>query len=565
MGLIYRSEANCKNCYRCVRVCPVKAVKFAGGQAEVMEDFCLHCGECVLACPQKAKSFSLEDKEMVRSWLGRERIIVSLAPSAAAFFPDLPALIKRLVDAGVEEVRETAEGASLVADAYREWVREHPGQPWISANCPVVVELFEKHHPDLLPYLAPIVSPMVAHGRLIKDSYGLGVKVVMVSPCPAKIGESRDPRTMKAIDAVVTFEEINELLVEESEQNNKVLDMKSDFPEANRISRLFPLPGGMLPASGEALNWKHDIYHGPDDLASMIEALHRGELGSGIVEALGCRQGCLGGFVFRRNGHSAVRNQRFLSLLSTWPTADWKDGPIELKRTYKNRQPQRKLIPEFQIRQVLKEIGKSRPEDELNCGACGYSSCREKAIAVCYGQAEVGMCMPYMGTRAESLSNKIIEATPNAIILVDSKLLIREFNPSAEMLFQRNRGEALGQPLDSVFPADDFRQVVKDRRPIIGKKVAYPKYGRYTRQTIVWVEEQEWVLALITDITREEHQSIEMQKVKEETIEKAQEVIDKQMRTVQEIAGLLGETAAESKILLTQLMGLVSREGGEGL
>lgn len=568
MGLIYRSEANCKNCYKCVRTCPSKAVRFAGGQAEVMEEFCLHCGECVLACPQRAKRFVTVDVERFRAWLGRERIIVSMAPSAVGFFEDLPLVFQRLKEKGVEQIRETAEGAAVVSKAYAEWWREHPGHPWISANCPVVVNWIEKHHPMLIPYLAPIVSPMIAHGRLLKKAFGSDVKVVMVSPCPAKLGEAREPRSLGAIDAAITFTELAEVLeLTENQQANKPVTLSTgkDLPSEERMSRIYPLPGGMLPASGETMDWNHLILHGLDDLELLTEALVRGELRSGIIEALGCRQGCLGGFAFRQRGKGVSRTQQFISMVSSWPETDWKDERIPLRRTYINRRPERKQPTEVDIRQVLKEIGKTRPEDELNCGACGYPSCREKAAAVFYGQAEIGMCMPYMESRAESLSNKIIEATPNAIILVDRDMIVREFNPSAEILFVHKRGEVIGQPLEAIYPSDDFRTVAENHESIMGKKVAYPKYGCFTRQTIVWVEDQNLVLGLITDITREEKQTMEMTQVKEETLAKAQEVIDKQMRTVQEIAGLLGETAAESKILLTQLMGLVSREsrGGE--
>lgn len=560
MGLIVRSAANCKNCYKCVRTCPVKAVRFTGGQAEVVEELCLHCGECVLSCPQRAKSFVAEGAEILRSWLGKERIAVSLAPSTISYFPDVARLIARLKAEGAEVVRETAEGAALVAKATGEWVREHPDQPWVSTSCPVVVNFFEKHHPDLLSYLVPVVSPMVAHGRLLKKRFG-EVKVIMIAPCPAKIGEARDSRALGTVDAVVTFHELAEYLGLE-EQEPILRAEPGRLPEEDRVSRLYPLPGGMLPAAGEDLGWNQAILHGIDDLEFLVESLRKGTVQPGLIEALGCRQGCLGGFSFRRQGRYAAQSQQFLASLSNWPKGDWAEEQLPLKRTYQPRVMDRKQPSDLEIRQVLREIGKVRPEDELNCGACGYLSCREKAIAVCQGLAEVGMCMPYMESRAESLSNTIIEATPNAIILTDRELRIQEFNPAAEHLFQQSRGGLIGQPLDLVIPVDDFLQVAKDHQPILGKKVTYPKYGKITRQTIVWVEEHDLVLALIADITRQEQQILAMQEVKEETIQKAQEVIDKQMRTVQEIAGLLGETAAESKILLTQLMGLVSRDGG---
>jgi PAS domain S-box-containing protein len=563
MDLIIRTIANCKNCYKCVRTCPVKAVRFADGQAEVVQDLCLGCGECVLACPQRAKKFAMEGFNRFRSWLGRERVIVSLAPSAAAYFGDLEQLYDWFKQNGVEAVRETAEGAELVAHAYHQWINDHPEQPWITANCPVVVGLFEKHHPELLQYLAPIVSPIIAHGRLLKKIYGPDVKVVMVGPCPAKSFEIKDEHLANAVDAVVTFDQLAQIYTGKSISQSTPEEKPQESIE--HLSRLFPLPGGMLPAAGEEPGWDSLVLHGMEDLQLLVESLLKGDIHPDIIEALGCRQGCLGGFSFRQHGRSLGLTQRFLSMINIWPANDWNPENIELYREFQDKRLDKTLPSERQIRQVLMESGKYKPADELNCGACGYGSCREKAIAVCQGMAEVGMCMPYMESKAESLSNKIIEATPHAVVLVDRQMRIREFNPSAERFFGQNRNDVLGQSLENVIPVEDFRWVARTRKPIIGKKVSYPQYNNLTtRQTIVWVEDQALILALFTDISREEQQLQEMKEMKAETVKKAQEVIDKQMRTVQEIAGLLGETAAESKILLTQLMNLVSKESGDG-
>ncbi|HEX2954839.1 MAG TPA: [Fe-Fe] hydrogenase large subunit C-terminal domain-containing protein, partial [Bacillota bacterium] len=473
MDLIIRTIANCKNCYKCVRTCPVKAVRFADGQAEVVEDRCLGCGECVLACPQKAKKFAMEGFNRFRSWLGRERVIVSLAPSAAGYFGDLDDLYAWLKKNGVEAVRETAEGAELVAHAYRQWLNDHPEQPWVTANCPVVVGLFEKHHPELLKYLAPIVSPIVAHGRLIKKIYGPKVKVVMVGPCPAKSFEVRDPHFADAVDAVVTFDQLAQIY--DSQVNIRESYDESVREKNEHLSRLFPLPGGMLPAAEEEMDWESLVLHGMEDLQLLIESLTKGEILPDIVEALGCRQGCLGGFSFRQQGRSLGLTQRFLSMINKWPETDWNPENVNLYREYKNKKWGKTLPTERQIRQVLQESGKYKTSDELNCGACGYSSCREKAIAVCQGMAEVGMCMPYMESKAESLSNQIIEATPHAVVLVDRQMKIREFNPSAELFFGVNRNDILGQSMETVIPVDNFRWVARTREPIFDKKVSYPQ------------------------------------------------------------------------------------------
>ena len=234
---------------------------------------------------------------------------------------------------------------------------------------------------------------------------------------------------------------------------------------------------------------------------------------------------------------------------------------IEMGRIFVDKSNHDPIPDEDIIREILRKIGKVTKDQELNCGACGYPSCREKAIAVYQGKAELYMCLPYMRQRAESLSNAIISSAPNVIMAVDENLDIREFNGAGERMFSMPRQMAIGKKVYELVDSSDFEYVLSTHRPIINKKVEYPEYGVVTAQTIVYVEDQEFIIAIFRDITREERQAKQIYKMRMDTVDMAQEVIDKQMRVAQEIASLLGETTAETKVTLTELKDLILYDG----
>ncbi|MCG1012033.1 PAS domain-containing protein, partial [Tepidanaerobacter sp. GT38] len=212
------------------------------------------------------------------------------------------------------------------------------------------------------------------------------------------------------------------------------------------------------------------------------------------------------------------------------------------------------------ITRILEATGKYRPEHELNCGACGYNSCREKAEAVYNGMAEIHMCLPYMRNRAESLSNLIIQSTPNAIIAVDKDMNVQVFNNGAEKMFRVNSADMIHKPLSLLFDDDDFKFVSKTHQNIKKKKVVLPEYGLITQQNIYYEKEHSLVISIITDITEQEQVRERDARLRKETVKTAQEVIDKQMRVAQEIASVLGETTAETKVLLNKIQRLLIDE-----
>jgi iron only hydrogenase large subunit-like protein/uncharacterized Fe-S cluster-containing protein len=569
MSLITISQANCKNCYKCVRYCPVKAIKIKDGQAEVIEERCISCGICINICPQKAKVIR-SDIDKVKGFIKEgHTVVASIAPSFLSVAANPEDFIARLHGLGVHEIRETAEGAELVSRQYPRIIKELPSKPVISTACPVIINLVERYYPKLLSHLAPLVSPMVAHGRYIKETKGNKVKVVFIGPCIAKKQEAEDDEVRGAVDSVLTFRELKEW-IQEDKISNSYSRTEGMFDPEPENARYFALPGGLLRTSkidGDLDNIKTVVVDGIDECKQVMDAIEKGGLDAEFFELLACRGGCIGGPAAGIEENPFVKRERYLKQIELISSKinifnPGTDTGIELTRGFHSKVFIKHYPGERKIREILSSIGKTSEDKELNCGSCGYPSCRDKAVAVYQGMAEPDMCMPYMRSKAESLANLIIDSTPNGIILTNAKLRIQEFNPSAERMFKINRNQVIGKELGTLIDDSDFLNVLMSRKSIIDRRVKYERFNLVTLQTICYIHEQGLVLGIFTDITRQEGREKELAEVRRETIEKAREVIDKQMRVAQEIAGLLGETTAESKVLLTRLINLV-KGGGE--
>ncbi len=563
MAVLKIREANCKNCYKCVRVCPVKAIKIQAGQAIVIDERCIACGQCLLACPQHAKEV-VTDLHKVKELLAvGERVYVSLAPALAGAWPGATSrqVVTALKQLGFSEVSETASGASLVSRGYQRLVNlgRLKANPLLTTACPAVVSLVERYHPKLVPLLAPLVSPMIAHARLIKTLEPTA-KVVFVGPCLAKKAEAGRKEYEGLVDAVLLYQEIADWL---SEQGISVSSLpESDFAQFDgAVASQYPLAGGLLHYLQSSAEMH--VADGLQQVSDLLDGMAAESLQAMLVECNACAAGCLNGPAMPRQESLFKRRER-VRARDRWQGEQAIGDAlpsVDLNATFKATAVDTKVFSENAILQVLRHLGKHTLDAELNCGACGYSSCREKATAVLDGRAELDMCMPYMRSKAESLANLVIQSTPNAVIVVDKDLKIQEFNPAAEQMFKRQAASVKGEVLSSLIPDDEFRSVRDQGQWVVGKKITYPHYGLVTLQTINPIKSQDLIMGVITDITRAEHQEREFAKVREETLEKAQQVINKQMMVAQEIAGLLGEVTADSKMLLLKLIKLVQGEG----
>ncbi len=571
MNVLRIKQANCKNCYKCVRVCPVKAIKIKDGQATVDEERCILCGQCWRACPQHAKEVVSDFPAVANLLRGAAPVYVSLAPSLAAAWPNASPgqMVSALQQLGFAGASQTATGAAIVNRGYQELLQGATGKPWLSTACPAFVNLVETYYLDLVPQLAPLPSPLIVHARMLKELYP-EAKLVFIGPCLAKKAEAARPEYAGLIDGVLLASELAQWLETAAIRPEQLPE--SPWLELDaRAAVLYPLHGGLLHYL-QLEGHTAAAVAGTPELRELLEGLRHEQLRTELVECNVCNGGCLNGPDMPRAESLLLRQQRLQQYASGSSSSE--QASVEecfqvpaaaslFATDYRTHTLGQQDYPEERIRAVLRGIGKHSAADELNCGACGYTSCREKAKAVLAGMAEPEMCMPFMRSQAESLASLVIQSTPNALIVVDRSLQIREFNLAAERLWLHSAAAVKGQPLATVIPDDDFRQVQDSRVPIQGKVVTYPHLRLITAQTILnLADDTGLTMGVITDITVMQRQAEELATVKAETVRKAQEVIDKQMRVAQEIAGLLGEVTADSKMLLLRLIKLVQGEGG---
>ena len=551
MACLTLKKSNCKNCYKCIRHCPVKAIRFSGNQAHIMKDECILCGQCFVVCPQNAKEI-VDSTETVKAMLKEGNpVFVSLAPSFIANYEGvgIEAMREALQKLGFTDVEETAIGATIVKNEYEKMLAEGERDVIITSCCPTINLLIQRHFPSALPYLADVVSPMLAHCMDIKKRYP-NAKTVFIGPCVSKKYEGESSGGI--VDAVLTFEELSNWLKEENIQ----LKQEVKANEASR-ARFFPTAGGILKTmKQETSEYTYLTFDGVESCMNALRDIEEGRVHKCFIEMSACVGSCIGGPVMEKYHNS----QLISDYIAISEFAGKEDFPVEqpasenIKKTFVQGERNLHQPSEEEINDVLRQMGKTKPSDELNCGSCGYNTCREKAIAVCQGKAEISMCLPYLKKKAESFSNTIVKNTPNAIVVIDEDLQVQQINEAArKMMNLRFSSDILGESVVRVLDPVDFIQVLDSGESIHDKKVYLEEYKRYVEQSIVHDEESHLLICIMRDITEEEKHREKREDISRQTIEVADKVVDKQMRIVQEIASLLGETAAETKIALTKL------------
>ena len=570
MSIIQFREADCKNCYKCLRSCPVKAITFEDNQARILEKECILCGNCLSVCPQNAKIVR-NDVEKVKGWIGkREKVYVSLAPSYVSAFTQtdgngMADVFGRL---GFTHVEETAVGAEQVSRQYEALIAKREMGNIISTACPTVVSLVERHYPDLIGQLAPVVSPMIAHARMMRATFGPRIRVVFVGPCLSKKEEASDVIHAGAVDAVLTFEELENWM----ETEGIAFPAPSGTPasmEHPNTSRLYPAPGGILKTLDrkERKPYTCISIDGMDRCRMILDSLRDGKSELYFIEMSACGGSCLEGPCrkVKPGGYLSARDH----LVSSWRTVSATHRPeagkpprIQMNRHFTDKHQQNPVPSEEVITGILRSIGKFTPEKELNCGACGYTTCREKAVAVFRNKAQLDMCLPFMKERAASMSNLILGTTPNAILALDGEGNIQEINRAARCLLKMEAREVTGLPVFRFLDSAELALSLDDRKDVHDQRVRYEKYGITVEQTLVFVPEHNLAVLILRDVTAEEADHEALQLVRRETVDIAQKVIEKQMRVAQEIASLLGETTAETKVALTRLKKSILPEGG---
>ncbi len=572
MQIIHFNSTRCRHCYKCVRNCEIKAISLSGGRAVIMEDHCVLCGRCLAVCPQEAKTLSSELPQ-VRAMLQRgERVVAQLAPSYVGLleFREIGQVRSALRKLGFEDVFETAEGAAAVTAEYLQLIEEARMDNIITTCCPVINDMIEMYFPSLVPLLAPVVSPMIASGRMIKQTLGRDTRVVFIGPCIAKRKEARDPRHADAVDAVINFEELRSWL---QEKEIRIDECENEpFPFDPAVNRLYPITGGVLtsvraglPEASARHHYRQFVVHGLSNCIELCRDMEAGSVHRCVIEMNSCENGCIKGSAVTQKGVFPYKIKLDMQE-AIQPSSVPEDAVrrrtegVELGKRFEDRSINEPLPSEEKIREILAKTGKHGAEDELNCGACGYPSCREKAIAVFQGKAELEMCIPYLTSQAESMANLILNESPNAVIIADASQRILEYAAVGERFFGVDRDHALKRRLSELIDPSDYETVQSSHHNIYGKKVYYPQYDRWTLQNIVYIPRQDSTLMTFIDITAQEKRLQQEQATRNETIELAHNVIRNQMFTAQKIASLLGETTAETKMTLTRLTHVIQDE-----
>ena len=544
-------KSNCKNCYKCIRHCPVKAIRFSGNQAHIIGNECILCGHCFVVCPQNAKEI-VDGTEKARVLLqSGEPVVVSLAPSFIANYEGvgIESMRRALRKLGFFDVEETAIGATIVKTEYERMLREEERDIIITSCCHSVNLLIQKHFPSALEYLADVMSPMQAHCADIKRRMP-NAKTVFIGPCVAKKDEAEYYEGL--VDAVLTFEELTNWLKSERIELEKEVD---DTPESR--ARFFPTTGGILKTMAQnAPGYTYIALDGVDNCISALKDIESGKIHKCFIEMSACVGSCIGGPVMEKY-HSTSPIKDYVTVADYAGERDFEvdqPAPMELKKHFSMIEKKLQTPSENDIMAVLRQMGKFKPSDELNCGSCGYNSCREKAIAIIQGKAEISMCLPFLKDKAESFSDTIVKNTPNGLIVLNENLEVQQINNAARKIMNiRAASDVLGEPVVRILDPTVFVQVRNSGRTVRDQRTYLAEYKKYVEQTVVYDSDSRMLIGIMRDITDEEADREKKARINKQTVEVADTVVEKQMRIVQEIASLLGETAAETKIALTKL------------
>ncbi len=555
---IYTVETECQDCYKCVRHCPVKAIRIVNGHANAVPELCIACGRCVKVCPAKAKRVR-DDLGRTRSLVNRhETVYVSLAPSWVSEFDGVTAqqTMAALRQLGFAGVSETALGAQQVSFALAEKLRRKQPGLLLSSACPVCVSYIQKYHPHLVEAIAAMHSPALAHAQMLHEELGEQIGVVFIGPCIAKKLES--DRHPELINIALTFEEFQRWLDEEGIvlENMKASPDEHFALADSQEGALYPIEGGMsdtIKALGGFNGVEFVTISGMGHLEESLSGLSGNSLRQPVlIECLACEGGCVNGPGRKQENNPLIGRMRVIEHSAIPETIPARKQLASLEEQFASETVPEVVFSDQQITEALARIGKTREEDEMNCGGCGYNTCREFANAMLAGKGEPAMCASFMRRQAHRKANALLRCMPSGSVIVNADLHIIESNESfarifgeeSILAFNASKGMA-GANLEKVLPfANVFRDVLKSDKDahhehmIVGDKML--------NVTVFTIEPHQVVGAIIEDVTTTELR-------REQIAQKAREVINRNISTVQEIAFQLGENMADTEILLRSI------------
>lgn len=558
--IVTKENANCLDCYRCLRKCAMDAIDFSTGRARIIQNKCVLCGECVTECPQRTKQIITDMPRVVEALAAGKRLVLSLGGMMVTYFEcsEPEAVIQKAYQIGFEkaEASDTLEPHALRAIA--ETIRGSEQKLWISSHCPTVVNLIEQHYAHLLPNLLPFPSLAKMHAEALRAE-NPGCEVVYVTACP---GEFYNRETLAAVDYIITFQDLSQLLRYTPQVRTEVPDGP---PAPYRGGYAFTVVGNMateLLKAGVLRPGHTEWFSGLKSCLNILDGLDPNNLPDvQFLELMSCQSGCVSGLHMRHKGSIMDRClclERYYHARETWPIRPY-TGPVGqvayLDRTY--------YPPKADPSDVAEEMQRFFDQEGakiLNCGACGYDSCYEKSAAVVRGEADRQMCLSYMKAKAESFANAIVNSSDSGILVFDESLKILQTNPRLLKIFNSYQLKE-GDLLSDHMATDAFRRVIETGKVLRDQLHHYEDIHLWTRETIQPMEGAPGhYLALFANVTGQVAQRQELEAVKGQLLEKADEVINDQMRVAQEIASLLGETTSQTKITLLKLVREFERE-----
>ncbi len=551
---VFTEEAECQDCYKCLRACPVQAISIAGGHAQIRPESCIACGRCVVACPAKAKHIR-DDLGDVRKLLAQGSVIASLAPSWVAEFPDLQPgqMIAGLQSLGFAAVSETAVGAQAVSAAVARLRADRPERLWLSTACPSAVDFVRKHRPALLPALTPLASPALTHARMLQ-ALRPGARVVLISPCVAKKREAEEHPDLLA--AALSFTDLRRWWRDAGIEPLTLPGTGHFLLPGPGDAALYPVEGGMLTGirrharGGEA---GLAACSGITELDHALAGLTP-EQGGMFVETLACPGGCVNGPGMSPGGFILRRRALVLGTPQDQAGEPVPDVPTEL--AWPGLYKPAAAIDERAVVAALARTGKRTKEDEANCGGCGYDTCRGFATAQIADRAEPSQCVTWMRRLAQRKANALLSAMPAAAVLVGADMRLIECNGIFAKLSGNEERCVAGTPIGDLLPfARLFRHVLDGQGDILERDLRLG--GRVLHGSVFAVEPGQVVGAVLADVT-------EPAMGRAQVAARAKEAIEKHLSTVQRIAYLLGENAAETEGLLSQIVDAYETEPSDG-
>ena len=540
-------KTNCKSCHKCIRNCAVKSIRFTAGQAHIVEDECILCGRCFAVCPQDAKVIA-SDMEKVRIMLQTGTVYASIAPSFAASYPGvgIDALEDALKKLGFAGAEETAVGATIVKKEYERILDEEKPNILVSSCCSSINLMLRKYYPEALFTLAPVITPMQAHCRDIKRRHP-EAKTVFIGPCISKKSEAAEE---DAVDAVLMFDEFNRWLREEGIE----LGRREDIRKGGR-ARVFPTAGGIIETMDKNPEYTYVAVDGVKKCMDVLDEIKGGRLHNCFIEMSACEGSCADGPILDKMKNTPAQN--YLQVVRYAEKEDFaveKYAKKEIAAVYEPFELEAEQPSEAEIKAMLLKMNKLSKEDELNCGSCGYCTCREKAIAIIQGKAEISMCLPYMLSQMENLSDSVVANFPDAILVLNDELEIQKINPKAKKILRiRDESDVMGEHIGRLLDPEPFEMVMLKKKDLMYEQLYLAEYECYVEQTIIYNRDGHQFICILCDITADMALREKKLANQNQAFEIANDMAKKQLKIVQSIASLLGETTADTLIALEHL------------